>query len=385
MSPAQAQQERPQTHARARPETNALRPEVHAQTQTEAGCLAGEGSGDPTSSVWGAGSPRVKSRVVCDLEGRVGATVVSARRPGSAEIGCSWAGAATRSSSTGQVGASKSDGDEPTSCRHAVAKPSVRTDDDSREGIYLCKGSEPVKNPTRSFDINAGAPEVQGCSDSSRVLDARRAEDIAVSFALGSPDTQEKVCLEEKFEEREIAVVGIEERRQKPGWTSTSGGSDICGIVEACLNVAVSMPAQDVHRAVPVDPQTRRRNEVEERFTAPTRTAAVAGVRRSSSPSVLRGRDSALLPRASSCVVRGNLVTEDTVEAQHQALEASPTSGGAGDSKQDEELTIMTTGAEKVVGVDHKEVEVRLRARPELALSVITACYTKHQFMAAGL
>lgn len=364
MDSAQAHhQARPQTLAKARPETSvSVRREVHVQTQTEAACSARGGSGDPCPPVRGAGVLQENARVVCNRDVLVGATIAGSRLTGNNTVfgGGSGAGTVARTLSTGRVGATTSSGEGHTGCSRAVTDPWARSDYKSREEAQLCEGSEPEEMPARSVGVDTGVREARDCSNSTW-----RPENAAVSSAAArSPDTQNKVGLGDTSDRLEMAVFnGEEQHRRKQSLRSTSEEvSDICGIVEACLNVGVSTPAQDLRRDVAVDPQNRRRrNEVEELFTASKHEAADDVARRSSSTPHVGSPDSAHFPTASSCVLRADLLTENNFETPHKTLDADPRESGAGDNKQDEERTAMTPRADKAIDVAHKEVEVRLR------------------------
>lgn len=362
MDPAQTHyQPRPQTLARARPETSVrVRPEVHAQTQTEAGCPAGGGSEDPCAPVRGAGFRQENTRVVCNGEALVGATIAGSRLAGSTPgFGGGSGGAvvavALRSSSTGSIETTKSGEQEHTGCR-AVTDPHAKSDDNGGEEDDLREGSKPEEWPAGGVAVDVGVYEARECSESTL-----RPEDAAVS-------SHSIVGLGETSDKREIAVFNSEEQhRRKQSLRRTSEEvSDIHGIVEACLNVEVLTPAQDLRRAVAVDPQNLcRRNEVEERFTASMLEAAEAEGRRSSSPPQLGGHDSSRLPIASSCVLRGDPLTENNVEAaHHKTVEENPRAGGAGDNRDEERTTMTALADTKAVDVAHQEVKVRLRARP---------------------
>lgn len=372
MTRAQAQEPRTQTLSRAQPEMKArVRPEAHAQTQTEQGCLTGGGNGDPAAPVWGAGFPQEKTRGVCNGETCVEENVAGSRTAGSEVFGRSGAVAEPRVASTGHIGANKNGGEEQSGCRRAVTGLWARRNEKGRKEAYSCEVSEPEERPTDSVGTDTGAHKARECSEPSGVFATRRSQGAEVCSVTGSPDTQKSVGLGDTSNNREMAVFNNEERYRNQSLRSTSEGTDVCGIVEAYLNVGASTPAQDLRCAAPVDVQTYRRNEVEECFTASICKAADTVVNRSSSPPLLEGHDSALLPTASSSVFRANLLTENNAEAQHKTLEANPREGCAYDNKRDEERATTTTRVEQAVDVAHKEVEVSLHGRPRVALPVV--------------
>ncbi|CBN79190.1 hypothetical protein Esi_0010_0100 [Ectocarpus siliculosus] len=192
---------------------DSVRPEAHAQTQTEAGCLIGEACADIVSTpVPRAVSLPGSTQVVRDGEAleRVNLTRPGIR--GFVAFGDSGPGADVQSLPVGQAGLT-SLREEPKRSRCAMNEESPRREAHCGEDLYPCEGSESdgrSHGSVAGVDVEAEQAPGRGCRSS--VGASQRQEDRVSSAAGASVGVQETPCLGESAGRVEGLLSGSEQQ-----------------------------------------------------------------------------------------------------------------------------------------------------------------------------
>ncbi|CAM9459363.1 unnamed protein product, partial [Ectocarpus sp. 6 AP-2014] len=294
---------------------DSVRPEAHAQTQTEAGCLIGEACADITSTpVSRAVSLPGSTQVVRDGEAL---ERVNLPRPGIRGIvafGDSGPSADVRSLPVGQAGLTSLQ-EEPERSRCAINEESPRREAHCGEDLYPCQGSE---SDGRSHGSVAGVDveekQASGRRYHSSVGASQRQEDGVSSAAGASVGVQGNSGLGESAGRVEGLLSGSEQHGVSGSSRCTSEDFRNVGNFETYREGGVALPAQAIRSTVPDGPPAGHGHKVNGYPAASEWKTDSAVARRSSSwPSLGQGRSGL------TYALKPNPVLDPTIEAQQMS------------------------------------------------------------------
>ncbi|CAB1098751.1 unnamed protein product [Ectocarpus sp. CCAP 1310/34] len=333
---AQAPQTKPYRYAVMQTEArDSVRPEAHAQTQTEAGCLIGEACAGVASTLAPSDAPRAKIACIFrDGETLERVNVTGPRR--AVGFGESGPGADVRSLPVGHAG-STSLREEPKSSHCTISEDSPRCKAHCGEEVYSCEGSE---SDGRSHGSVAGGgvegEQAWGRRYQSNVGASQRQEDEVSSAAGASVGVHENPGLGESAGRAEGMLSCSEQPGVSRSSRCTSEGCDNIGNVETYLEDGVALPAQAIRSTVPDGPPVGYGRKVNGYPAAWGWKTDSAVARRSSSwPSLGQGGGSVLLPSALTRALKPNPVLDPTIEVQQMSPSTVPGEAAVDGSKRE--------------------------------------------------
>ncbi|CAN0544318.1 unnamed protein product, partial [Ectocarpus sp. 12 AP-2014] len=332
---AQARQTKPHRCAVTQTEArDSERPETHAQTQTEAGCLIGEVCAGLASALAPSDAPRAENpSVFRDGEAFERVNLTGPRR--AVGFGGSGPGADARWVPVGHAGLT-SLREEPKSSRCAINEVSPRREGHCGEEVYSCEGSE---SDGRSHGSVAGVDveekQAPGRGYCSSVGASQRQEDGVSSAAGACVGIHENPGLAESAGRVKGMLSGSEHQGVSGSSRCTTENFGNVGNVETYLESGVALPAQAMRSAVPDGPPVGYGHKINGYSVASEwKTDSVVARRSSSWPSLGQG-GSVLLPSALTRASKPNPVLDHTIEAQQMSPSTIPGEAAVDVSKQE--------------------------------------------------
>ncbi|CAM9363547.1 unnamed protein product, partial [Ectocarpus sp. 8 AP-2014] len=346
-----------------------VRPEAHAQTQTEAGCLIGEACAEIAS----APVPRAVSLPGSTHVVRDGETLerVNLTRPGIRGLvafGGSGPSADVRSLPVGHAGLT-SVREEPKSSRCTISEDSPRREAHCGKEVHSCEGSESDGRSHGSVvvvDVEEKQAPGRGCSSS--VVASHRQEDGVSSAAGASVGVQENPGLGESAGRVEGLLSGSEQQGVRGSSRCTSEDFDNVGNVEAYLEGGVALPAQAIRSTVLDGPPIGHEHKANGYPAASEWKTDSEVARRSSSwPSLGQGGGSVLLPSALARALKPNPVLDPTIEAQQMLPSTIPgeaavdVSNREGEGQAESPARVKAADDSKREGVGQADTSTRVK------------------------